>query len=132
MYIFQSSHKKEHAEYLKAIKEKEDESNKIPSLRPMTIPKSAVSKPITHVDKYPSDHALQQRFEEALVKMIVKDGLPFDSVEKEGFRDVISLLSPKLTVPCANTMKNKLSKLHHKVKIPNQLIPNQGWEFKHL
>ena len=62
---------------------------------------------------YPLHHVNQQNFRDRLLEFVIGGGMPFDVVEGYWFRRLISSLDPKLTVPSASTIVNKLTTRHN-------------------
>lgn len=50
----------------------------------------------------------QELFEERLIKWIVKNDQPFTEVESTGFKELLTLLKPNLSIVSANTVKRRI------------------------
>jgi hypothetical protein len=50
----------------------------------------------------------QELFEERLIKWIVKNDQPFTEVESTGFKELLTLLKPNLSIISANTVKRRI------------------------
>ena len=76
--------------------------------------------------KYKATHPKQTNFRSELAKWIVKDIRPISIVEDVGFKKLITIADPKLSVPVANTVAADIDKLYDVKK--KEMIE----KFKHI
>jgi len=69
-------------------------------------------------EKYPRDHPRQVEFNEVLTRAIVLDSLPFQTVDRSGFKTLIQFLDKHLTIPVRNTVVARIEKKYAQVS-PN-------------
>uniref|UniRef100_A0A1U7XB00 Zinc finger BED domain-containing protein RICESLEEPER 2-like n=1 Tax=Nicotiana sylvestris TaxID=4096 RepID=A0A1U7XB00_NICSY len=59
----------------------------------------------------------QEACRRALARMIIKDELPFISVEKDGFRDFVRSLQPLFHIPSRTTMTRDCLEIYHEARL---------------
>ena len=64
------------------------------------------------IQKYKTNNIVQKNFRDNVIKWIAKDIRPIKIVDDKGFRDMISDIDPKLTVPSRQSIVRDIKDLH--------------------
>ena len=63
------------------------------------------------IQKYKTSHIVQKNFRNNIIKWIAKDVRPIKIVDDDGFREMISHIDPKLTVPSRQSVVRDIKEL---------------------
>lgn len=78
--------------------------------------------------KYPATHPKQKAFDRDVVNMFAVDGLPFDTVEKDGFLALVDHMDARITVKSRRHYVRLLTDIVDKEIIPGLKEDLQGTE----
>lgn len=77
---------------------------------------------ICKITKYPTSNRKQKVFEKLLLEFIVLDSVPFSTVERKGFQNLIGHLDEMITIPHRTTVSRRLVEEHQLVRFNSHKI----------
>lgn len=66
--------------------------------------------------KYPPTHWKQAKFNELVTNWVIKDGVNFNAVSREGFQEMITGMDEQLSIPDRGTVANNIRRKYQQVR----------------